>query len=315
MQVTVAKQQEFHVPSGLDWIGTKHTHVLAWQEDATTIDYWTELFHPECASVVKREWQEGRLTIHTNYSHETHGVQIWEGMDALIAYSSRTTPNQKPKYLYVNQNFTDRWHRRRLVMELRKHRMLSEGMISWGGKNQPLRDYKFPGVWRQSEPPEQYIHTNDESDMPSPPTDIWSQTAFNLISEAHHNDPGHAFSEKTWQAVWQCRPFLINGAPGIHKQLQDLGYELMTDVDYAFDTEPDAAQRIAQLVEQVAQLRGYEKRVAKRNRSVVLHNLACLREQVKNDPPPDVVHLPNQSPGAHGIVTYINRVRQAVNAV
>ena len=315
MQVTVVKQQEFHLPSGLDWIGTKHTHVLAWQEDATTIDYWTELFDPECARVVKREWQEGRLTIHTNYSHETHGVQIWEGMDALIAYSSRTTPYQKPKYLYVNQNFTDRWHRRRLLLALRKNNMLSQGLISWGGERQPLRDIQLPTVWRQSEPPEQYLHTNDESDMPAPPTDMWKQTAFNLVSEAHHNDPGHCFSEKTWQAVWQIRPFVVNGAPGVHQRLASMGYELLADIDYAFDNTQEPNKRIEQLALEIAQLSGCARRVAKRNRAAAEHNQQVLRSQVLNDPPPEVVYLKNCSPGAASLIEYITRTRSAINDV
>lgn len=312
MQVTVVKQQEFHVPSGLDWIGSKHTHVIGWQEDATTFDYWTELFHPECARVVKRQWEKGRLTIHTNYSHETHGVQIWEGMDPLIAYSSRRTPDVQPKYLYVNQNYNDRWHRRELIEQLRKRRLLGAGRISWGA-DVPVEGVRLERLWRQAEPPEQYVHTNDESDMPPPPVDVWSECAFNLVSEAHHNDPGHPFSEKIFQAIWQRRPVLVNGAPGVHKRLKDLGYRLMLDIDYEFDSVEDPVERIALLADQVAQLRGRHLSVAKRNRKVVEHNYRQLVASVQSNPPPDIVHLPNQSPGAASLIEYVHRVRNAVD--
>jgi len=314
MQVTVVKQQEFHVPAGLDWIGSEHTHVLAWQEDATTIDYWTELFDPECAAAVKREWQQGKLTIHTGFSHEQQGVEIWEGMDKLIAFSSRQCNTQKPQRHYVNMNFTSRWHRRRMLTELRKVNMIDRGLISWGGDKQPLKDHWFPDVWRQTEPPEQYVHTNDEQDMPSPPVDIWSQTAFNLISEAHHNDVGHQFSEKTWQAIWLQRPFLINGAPGIHAELQRQGYALMPWVDYAFDTEPDAARRIKMLAEQVAKLCTdlTPGQIARQTRKLTAHNLSTLKNSVLGDTPPAVIDLPTVSTGARGIIDYIHRVRTAV---
>lgn len=309
MQTTVIKQQEFHVPSGLDWIGTEHTHVLAWQEDATTIDYTTELFDPQCAKVVKREWLAGRLTFHTGYSQLPHGVEIWEDLDKLIAYSSRRCTVQQPKYHYVNQNFTARSHRRKLIQELDDLSVVDNGLISWGGDPQPLEHRVLPGVWRQTHPPEKYIHTNDESDMPSPPTDIWSQCAFNLVSEAHHNDLGHQFSEKIWQAVWQNRPFLINGAPGVHQQLAQQGYKLMRDVDYAFDQEPDAHTRIHMLAQQVAELcKQSPARLAKRNRSAAQHNRQLLLNSVHQTRLPTVVQLPNRSPGAESLINYIQQV-------
>ncbi len=63
-------------------------------------------------------------------------------------------------------------------------------------------------------------------------------------------------SEKTFYAILHKKPFLILGAPNIHRKLQDLGFILYDSLfDYSFDTETEVDKRINGIVENLKSIR------------------------------------------------------------
>ena len=76
----------------------------------------------------------------------------------------------------------------------------------------------------------------------------------NLISETTIE---HIFiTEKTATAIYAKKPFLIWGAPGIHRFLADKGFLLYTEIfDYSFDEVDDDQLRLIMILQQVENLK------------------------------------------------------------
>jgi hypothetical protein len=61
-----------------------------------------------------------------------------------------------------------------------------------------------------------------------------------------------AFSEKVLWPIFQKRPFICWGSPGINKLIKDLGFDIFDDIiDYTFDEENDLTVRVEKFTEQL----------------------------------------------------------------
>jgi len=322
------KYQELYSHTGMRWLNVdcSELHVLGWQENCTNWIEWSRGFHPSTARLARKLWQENRMVIHSCYS-QIPTVNIWQGFDKLLAYTSKTVAQIPPTHHYVCMNFTMRPHRAYLIERLAVEQVFDCGRISWGDREPPMdagilnqlelkrqKKYRCEAPWIEEDDEEQWqlppLH-----DMPSPPMSVWADTAFNLVTETHHNKAGSIVTEKIWQPMWHARPVLCNGPVNVHQHLIDNGYRLMEDIDYSFDSIRDERARVERLAQQVAKLckRFSPEQIVKRNREVSLHNQRRIYQQVLEEGMPWAVTAPGHcSPGAAGMREHLIGVWHAI---
>jgi hypothetical protein len=305
-ETTVIKMQELHTMHARHWLGDSHTHVLGWSEAAIDINRFAKRAPLPLRKEIKARWLRGDLTIHTCYTRERRGVNVWLGFDQLLAYSSRKCSTTNPTDYFVCQNYTPRQFRSQLIQMLHQRDLLSQSRTSWRDPTKPA-----PGVedtWLETTPVEQFELPPAEQCLP-PPVGVWSTTAFNLITETVV--PYFPITEKTWQAIWQQRPFVVVGAVHTHRNLQAQGYVPLLDIDYAFDSIEDNTERMIGLVQQLEiLLHTYTPtQIHQRNRKAAKHNRKLLARQVVQTGLPDVLTAnAHFSPGATGVRDYMQGV-------
>ena len=311
---TYIKYQELYSQTARLYLHHKRgeLHILGWQENCNNWQEWSRGFHPSVARDTRQLWQQGKMHIHSCYS-SIPGVNIWQGFDKLLAYTSKRVPQQTPTHHYVCMNFTMRPHRAYLIERLAVEDVFEQGRISWGDREPPLdagilnqlqrktqKKYRCEEPWME-EDDEELWQLPPVHDMPSPPVRVWADTAFNLVTETHHNKEGSIVTEKIWQPMWHARPVLCNGPVNVHQHLIDNGYRLMVDIDYSFDSIRDERKRVETLAAQVAKLckRFTPEEIVQRNREVALHNQRRIYQQVLEEGMPWAVTAPGHcSPGA-----------------
>ena len=310
---------------------SRDLHVLAWSENCSNID---DFVRSNVWAGARRDflrgWAAGRIQIHTCWRGvEDDHIHEWLGFDQLLAYTSEPPVLAEParhRGYYVCQNLTQRRHRDYTIQSLIDSGAGRLGRISYGYRQEPQpenngrgRPPSFPGITEHCWPggAEQFQLTNPV-DIPPPPVNIWRTTAFNIITETHCDEPGSSFTEKTWQAVWLGRPFLIIGVPGVHQQLRDLGYQLMLDFDYSWDAEPNWQRRIERAARAVMDYcRTYKPwEIVDINRSRVDHNRRRCRKMLLKRGLPRVCEDPRAefTPGAAHLVEYLRSVMDALRS-
>lgn len=305
-EVTVMKMQELHTMQGKHWLGDSHTHILGWSEAAIDINRFAKRAPIQLRKEVKARWLRGDLTIHTCYTREHRGVQVWNGFDQLLAYSSRKCKTHDPQRYFVCQNYTPRPFRQQLLQLLDQHSLVQKSHISW--RDTPVPAAGVEHTWLEHTPVEQFELPPVEQCLP-PPVGVWSTTAFNLVTETVM--PSFPITEKTWQAIWQCRPFVVAGAVHTHRNLESQGFVPLADIDYAFDSIHDTTERMTALVQQLKLLcNTYTPlQIYKRNRKAANHNHKLLTKQVVQRGLPDVLDASaHYSPGAAGVRNYMKGV-------
>lgn len=305
-ETTLIKMQELHTMWGRHWLGDTHTHVLGWSEAAIDINRFAKRAPVPLRKEIKARWLRGDLTIHTCYSREHRGVEVWNGFDQLLAYSSRRCKTVEPTHYFVCQNYTPREFRKQLIQLLLQHNLLQQSRVSWGDDDVPAQGVEH--TWLEPEPVELHELPPLEQCFP-PPCDVWSTTAFNLVTETAV--PDFPITEKTWQAIWQRRPFVVAGAVGTHRLLSQQGFVPLLDIDYAFDSIEDTTQRMTMLVQQLQKLCNTytPQQIHQRNHKAAKHNRKLLAKTVVQTGLPDVLSIDAyRSPGAAGVCDYINGV-------
>ena len=328
MQLTFVKYQELYSHTGRTWVrqDCDVLHVLGWQENCNNWLEWSKGFHPSVARTARQLWQTNRMVIHSCYS-PIPKVNIWQGFDKLLAYTSKTLPEVEPSRHYVCMNLTIRPHRAYLIERLAVRDVFDAGRISWGDREPPMdpgtlnqlqrrkhKQFRTERPWIEDPELEQWQLPN-MSDMPPPPMRVWADTAFNLVTETHHNKQGSIVTEKIWQPMWHARPVLCNGPVNVHQHLVENGYRLMQDIDYAFDSVRDERRRVELLADQVAKLceRFTPQQIVQRNRGVALHNQRRIYQQVLEEGMPWAVTAPGVcSPGAETMRQHLIGVWHAI---
>ena len=87
----------------------------------------------------------------------------------------------------------------------------------------------------------------------------WYSTPINLVSETFNEPLENGdidISEKTTYPLLMAKPFLVAGPVNFHKHLQDLGFELYTEIfDYSFDSIEKYEDRVDAMIKMVSELR------------------------------------------------------------
>ncbi len=143
-------------------------------------------------------------------------------------------------------------YRCKMMEALAKNNLIDKGYVSW---LKLFDDKIFDDIFENFDNKPMYIDTESTAKTMSKISQkIVEEQYFkgfvNVISEGEILIKD--ISEKTFYAILHKKPFLILGAPKIHKKLQDLGFLLYDNIfDYAFDEEMDLDIRIDGIIQNI----------------------------------------------------------------
>lgn len=160
----------------------------------------------------------------------------------------KVIPNKFDKgYVFLNRR--SRLHRSLMIDKLYQCNLQDFGHISWHGINKDsfgtLNNYQFKFFNNSIKTFDDLVSTKEENTRFG--FCINFQEYFsgfvNLISESEYQIKD--ISEKTWFSILHRKPFMILGVKGVHRILEDMGFELYNEIfDYSFDFEDDLNTRI-----------------------------------------------------------------------
>lgn len=172
-----------------------------------------------------------------------------------------------PDLLYTCYNNQPRDYRHYTIDQLYKHDLLDKGIVTakYSTVDQVAEpDYIISDSWPFEHLP---IGTTlvDESDFHLNTTKefgcqefpkSYGRGAIDIVTESRVN-PGELYlSEKTNKSLLGHKPFIVVGAPGYHKWLQEeRDIELYTEIfDYSFDDEPNWIHRVDGIIDNIKRL-------------------------------------------------------------
>jgi hypothetical protein len=163
-------------------------------------------------------------------------------------------------YLFISMNNLAREHRCYLIDNIFKNKLQKKSAITWHQEN---TDYKWqywaPKKLLLSDKHFQNYHYNNQAD-PNFTSSIhqlpeeFFRSLFSLVSESSISRL--FITEKTAIPLLMAQPFIVQGAPGFHSYLRDLGFELYDELfDYKFDRYIDYEKRTDAIIENIKRLR------------------------------------------------------------
>lgn len=171
------------------------------------------------------------------------------------AYHSRTVLNDTVDKLFICLNYKPRLHRKKLLDQIERVGLLESNYITW--HNPKSSSYFNPDQfnedyyeWKYWSPKEKYLE-GIEWDQYCVPNQMFT-SAINVVTESFLHCP--FATEKTWNAIFAKKPFIILGCPGIHKWLVSQGYKLPKQINYQFDSEKDDDIRIHMIADELHRL-------------------------------------------------------------
>lgn len=109
----------------------------------------------------------------------------------------------------------------------------------------------------------------------------------NLVTESTVNSDIVDISEKTVNAIIAQMPFIIIGTPGVHKTLQEWGFELYDEIfDYGFDKFENYNDRIKSVTDQICKIEKTHKNYGALYRTLepkIIRNKNRLLDIIQND--------------------------------
>lgn len=157
---------------------------------------------------------------------------------------------KKFKYFLTSLNYRAHPHRKLMIDLMAKNNLIDNNAIAWHNINVHLFEtYQYRYFKEQV----LQLSNNFSDDWQNHP-DQYDESFVQIISES--SNVVSCFSEKTVMALIYHKPFLIAGPVGLHKKLQDLGFQLYTELfDYSFDSITDEETRYQMIMDNFVKLR------------------------------------------------------------
>jgi len=193
--------------------------------------------------------------------------------------------------LFICLNNRGHAHRVGTIDKIAESNLFSDGIISWHDDTAKVRSLSLKNLHLKSEKDDEQFYQHV---LPNE----FNNCLINLVTESTVDNYLIDISEKTINAIIAGMPFIIVGCPGVHKKLQDLGFELFTEIfDYEFDSFEHIDQRTNSIVEQLA---GIKEKYSKRYNQVykilqpkISHNRSQLLRIINQnqDLPKEVINF------------------------
>lgn len=160
----------------------------------------------------------------------------------------KETEFQYPFIMMVNRAH---FWRCQLLDLLGKHKLIHKGAISWH------QIPKFKYDWKYTKP--RITHLTDyfyaDQDHSKVPLEYFNSFV-QLVSETSAN--ARWVTEKTITPLMLGKPFIVAGAPHLHRMLKEWGIELYDEIfDYSFDYIIDTEKRYDELLKNLDTISGY----------------------------------------------------------
>lgn len=182
---------------------------------------------------------------------------------------------------FISLNNRPHTHRCLFMDLLARNELLDKGAISWHGENK-----QYAWQWFC---PQHKIILNDHfvktgNSYPKPAE--WDQSFLHLISECSIDRV--YFSEKTWQPLLDCKPFLVQSCEGFYKIFVSMGFVLYDELfDYSFDSIKDDLHRTDAIMLNVKSIIGKDyNKLYQMLKPKILHNFNKAVEIARS---PDLV--------------------------
>jgi len=199
-----------------------------------------------------------------------------------------------PTYDFLCYNGRSRSHRIALMSEIKRKKLLGNGLISFHVSKQDIIDAPvkeiydllyphsikyFENTIPQWEPMIIDKHTNHYIDSAY---DIehnhYVDTYFSLITETEYSSDSVFLTEKVFKPIKALHPFIIWGSPGMLSALKNRGYKTFPELfDESYDYEINSKKRLAMILDQVEQFSALHPRLKQRKRRKVLQKLLYNR--------------------------------------
>lgn len=164
------------------------------------------------------------------------------------------TVNIDRPFVCLNNRVTS--YRCKMMESLAKDDLINAGYVSW---LKTLDDKIYDDIFDHFDNQPIYLNGENIFNQKSSISEIiyekqYFQGFVNIITE------GEVWlkdlSEKTFYAILHKKPFLILGAPKIHKKLKELGFLLYDGIfDYSFDDEDDVDKRIQGIIQNIKSIK------------------------------------------------------------
>lgn len=202
--------------------------------------------------------------------------------------------------IFISMNNNAHPHRCILMDTLAKHQMIDHGYISWRGANKGICEFKY---WREKKLDLDDGFLTIHSMHTLPPK--YSNSLINLISESTLSTL--FVTEKTYNAIFAEKPFLIQGPVRIHEYLSNLGFEMYDEIfDYSFDNLLDDVLRTEMLIENLKSLKKKDLNALKK----ILSKKAERNKQIALGIIKNRKHVPHE---AYYFPSYTDIINRAVD--
>lgn len=159
-------------------------------------------------------------------------------------------------YLFISMNAQTHYHRCLLLDLLVKTGLFDKGAISFRWREDettPMRTNFYK--WKYWQPKRLDLDDHDEGSFTSQgriPIE-YTRSFMQIVSESHHQ--AFFLTEKTCAPLFFNKPFLVSGCQGFHKMLEEMGFQLYTEIfDYSFDMLPNVETRNYNMLQNVVRL-------------------------------------------------------------
>ena len=167
------------------------------------------------------------------------------------------------KFLVLVNRTSSREYRSILMDEFARFGILSNSFYSWlNPSNYSFKYFDNKQACLDTELTIEYgfdTSVYKSINVPLIPAKFVSKVEWNLVLETiRYDGTWRSFnfvSEKSVNAIYSKKPFLIFGVPGANKFLKDMGFDIFDDlIDYDFDNEHSLEIRIQKFVKEVIKI-------------------------------------------------------------
>jgi len=159
------------------------------------------------------------------------------------------------KFLILVSRTKGREYRSQIMDEFSYHGILEHSIYSW------LNPSEYP--FKHFHNKKTVLDTESDDDpkiwrakVPLIPVNYVKKVEWNIVLEYIGDQAILGVSEKTVNAIYSKKPFIVFGLPGANKFLKQLGFDIFDDIiDYDFDNRYEMNERIQKFVSQVIKLK------------------------------------------------------------
>lgn len=216
------------------------------EKNNCTLEIWLGNFEEsQCRKTIGIELPKDRISI-VNWNTFLMYRSFYHFTKKHFKKDCKTINIDKP-FVCLNNRVTS--YRCKMMESLARNNLIDSGYVSW---LKTLDDKIYDDIFEYFDNKPIYLNKQKVIDHKSSISEIINEEEYfkgfvNIIPE------GEVWlkdlSEKTFYAILHKKPFLILGAPRIHKKLQELGFLLYDDIfDYTFDDKEDVDKRISGII-------------------------------------------------------------------